>query len=165
MRDAGRASPASTAARHDRSSRPPPPRSSQQPAAAGPQQQPPVFRAGVKLVRVDVTVTGKGDRPRRTSRPPTSRSPKTAFRRRSSRSQFVQLDGKRPVGDETSLEIRSQTQAEAEAARDDVRVFAIFLDDYHVDKGPDVTIPLRRGLTEFVRQSVADRISWPSWNR
>ncbi len=65
--------------------------------------------------------------------------------------QFVRLSGQRPPGDESSLEIRSQDQAEAEAAREDVRVFAIFFDDYHVDKEPQIMIPLKRGLSEFVK--------------
>ena len=39
-----------------------------------------------------------------------------------------------------------------EAAREDVRLFAIFLDDYHIDKRPDITLPLRDALTKFVNQ-------------
>ncbi len=66
--------------------------------------------------------------------------------------QFVRLTGQRPPGDETSLDIRSQDQAEAEAARDDVRVFTIFFDDYHVDKEPQIMIPVRQGLSEFVKK-------------
>ena len=66
--------------------------------------------------------------------------------------QFVKLDGRNPEGDDRSLAIRNQQQAEAEAARDDVRVFAIFLDDYHIDKTPAITLPLRRALTRFVAQ-------------
>ena len=39
-----------------------------------------------------------------------------------------------------------------EAAREDVRLFAIFLDDYHIDKRPDITLPLRETLTKFIKQ-------------
>ena len=71
---------------------------------------------------------------------------------RSSQLQFIRLDGNRPAGDETSLEIRSQEHADAEAARDDVRLFAIFLDDYHIDKAPQITIPCGPALSEFINR-------------
>ena len=54
------------------------------------------------------------------------------------------------------LEIRSPEHAALEAARDDVRVFAIFLDDYHIEKKPDITLRVRRALKEFVRQFAAN---------
>ena len=50
------------------------------------------------------------------------------------------------------LEIRSKQHALLEAAREDVRLFAIFLDDYHIDKRPDITLPLRDALTKFIKQ-------------
>jgi len=141
------------------SSQTPPPVGQQAPPAAQqtppagqqqPQQQPPVFRAAVKLVRVDATVTGKGDQPVADLTAADFEIAEDGVPQKVEQIQFIRLDGNRPVGDETSLEIRSQEQAEAEAARDDVRVFAIFLDDYHVDKAPQITIPLRKGLSLFV---------------
>ncbi|HSP90788.1 MAG TPA: hypothetical protein VLN08_07775, partial [Vicinamibacterales bacterium] len=51
-----RASPASPPALQQA----PPPAAQQAPPSG---QQQPVFRAGVRLVRVDVSVTGKGDKP------------------------------------------------------------------------------------------------------
>jgi VWFA-related protein len=128
---------------------PVPPAGAQQPAA---QQQPPVFRAGVKLVRVDLTVTGRNDLPLAGLQAGDFEVTEDGVPQQVDQVQFVQLDGKQAAGDDSSLQIRSQSHAEAEAARDDVRVFAIFLDDYHVDKAPDVTLPLRRGLTDFVRK-------------
>jgi VWFA-related protein len=127
----------------------------QQPPPQQP-QQPPVFRAGVKLVRVDLSVTGKGDLPVADLQAGDFDVTEDGVPQKVDQLQFVQLDGKRPPGDESSLDIRSQEQAEAEAAREDVRVFAIFFDDYHVDKEPQIMIPLRRALTEFVGHL------WPS---
>ena len=66
--------------------------------------------------------------------------------------QFVRLDGQRKVDNGESLEIRGTTQALVEAAKDDVRLFAIFLDDYHIDRHPTITIPLRKALEGFVEQ-------------
>jgi VWFA-related protein len=37
-----------------------------------------------------------------------------------------------------------------EAAREDVRLFGIFLDDYHIDKRPEITLPLRAAITSFI---------------
>ena len=122
------------------------------PAGQQPAQQQPVFRAGVKLVRVDATVTGKGDLPVADLTAADFEVAEDGVPQKVEQLQFVRLDGRRPAGDETSLEIRSQEQAEAEAMRDDVRVFAIFLDDYHIDKAPQITIPMRQALTLFVNR-------------
>ena len=67
-------------------------------------------------------------------------------------SQFLRVDGERNSDLNEPLEIRSREHAALEAARDDVRLFAIFLDDYHIDKRPDITLPLRDALTKFVIQ-------------
>ena len=128
----------------------------QPPGQQPPAQQQPVFRAGVRLVRVDVTVTGKGDQPVADLTLGDFEVAEDGVPQKVEQLQFIRLDGRRPAGDETSLEIRSQDQAEAEAARDDVRVFAIFLDDYHIDKAPSITIPLRQGLTLFINRM------WPT---
>jgi VWFA-related protein len=127
----------------------------QQPEPVAPAQPPPqvpVFRAGIKVVRVDATVTASGDRPVSDLTAADFELSEDGVPQRIDQVQFIRLTGRRAPGDDTSLEIRSQDHAEAEAARDDVRVFAIFLDDYHVDKAPDVTLPLRSGLTAFIRQ-------------
>jgi VWFA-related protein len=133
-----------------------PPAGQQKPEQQQPAQQPPVFRAGVKVVRVDVAVTGKGDQPVADLTSDEFEVAEDGVPQKVDQLQFVRLDGQRPAGDETSLEIRSQEQAEAEAARDDVRVFAIFFDDYHVDKAPQITIPMRQGLSLFINRL------WPS---
>jgi VWFA-related protein len=133
-----------------------PPVPAQQPPTAaqnppqGQQQQPPVFRAGVKVVRVDATVTGKGDQPAADLQAADFEVTEDGVPQKVDQVEFIRLTGQRP-SDGEALTIRSQAHAEAEAAREDVRLFAIFLDDYHVDKTPEITIPLRRDLVEFVR--------------
>ena len=122
------------------------------PGQQQPGQQQPVFRAGVRLVRVDVSVTGKGDKPVADLTRADFEVEEDGVPQTVEQLQFVSLDGHRPAGDETSLEIRSQAQAEAEAARDDVRVFALFFDDYHVDKAPQITIPMRQALSLFINR-------------
>lgn len=114
------------------------------------QQPPPVFRAGTNLVRVDVSVTNRMGEPvadltaddfevTEDGTPQTIRS-----------FEFVRLDG--TTTDERSLPIRSPQHAAAEAARDDVRLFLIFWDEYHIDH----FIPTTRGkrvLSDFIMSS------------
>ena len=66
--------------------------------------------------------------------------------------KFVRVDGNRTSNLDEPLEIRSKPHALLEAAREDVRLFALFLDDYHIDKRPDITLPLRDTLTKFIKQ-------------
>ena len=66
--------------------------------------------------------------------------------------QFVVASGRRTDGDGDSLAIRSPEHAAAEAARDDVRVFVIFWDDYHIDRFANA-IRGRQALTDFISSS------------
>ena len=54
--------------------------------------------------------------------------------------------------DDLSLPIRSPEHAAAEAARDDIRVFVIFWDEYHIAQMRP-TIEGREALTDFVRNA------------
>ncbi len=101
-------------------------------ALTGQQQPPPTFRTGTSVVRVDVTVIDRRGSPvtsltaddfdvREDGQPQTI----TAFK-------LVEASGA-PM-DDLSLEIRNPEHAKAEAARDDVRVFLIFWDEYHIEE-------------------------------
>jgi VWFA-related protein len=128
----------------------PPP---QDPPPGQARQQPtPTFRAGVRLVRVDVSVTGNSDRPVSSLQAHDFEVTEDGVPQKVETLQFVRLDGQPKPGGETALEIRSQDHAQAEAARDDVRVFVLFLDDYHIDRTPGVTIPMRRNLSAFIER-------------
>jgi VWFA-related protein len=118
----------------------------QDPAPAG--QQQPTFRAGVKLVRVDVSVTGKNDEPLVDLQASDFEVEEDGARQRVETLQFVRPGSESPR--EESLDIRSAYHGEAEAARDDVRTFVIFLDDYHIAKLPAIVLPLRYALSAFV---------------
>ena len=102
-------------------------------AATSPQDQQPTqpFRSGTTTVRVDATVIDRSGRPVSTLtaddfevREDDVVQPVTSFK-------FLANSG-RP-SDDRSLPIRSQQHAAAEAARDDVRVFLIFWDEYHIE--------------------------------
>jgi VWFA-related protein len=119
----------------------------QAPQAATP-QQPPVFRGGTTLVQIDAIV---GD---------ASGQPIVDL----AAEDFEVLDDGRPVpiqrvrflgaeaynGDATLAPIRTHDDEEREASRDDVHVYAIFLDDYHVRRMGELRVV--EPLLAFVRQ-------------
>ena len=117
---------------------------------AEPQQ--PIFRAGTDLVRVDVTATANGDEPVADLQASDFEILEDEVPQTIETIKFIRVDGTRTSNLDEPLQIRSKEHARLEAARDDVRLFAIFLDDYHIDKRPDITLPLRDTLTKFVRQ-------------
>jgi VWFA-related protein len=57
-----------------------------------------------------------------------------------------------PTKDGPPRQIRTDDDEEAEAAKDDVRLFAVFLDDYHVRQGTSVGV--RDQLTRFIEQQL-----------
>ena len=123
--------------------------SRQQPAAESPLQQP-IFRAGTDLVRVDVTVTVRDDEPVVDLAPADFELTEDDVPQVVETMKFVRVDGSRTSDHNEPLEIRSKPHAIQEASRDDVRLFGIFLDDYHIDKRPEITLPLRAAITSFI---------------
>jgi VWFA-related protein len=114
--------------------------------------QAPTFRAGTDLVRVDVTVTQRGDEPVTDLTVADFEITDDGVPQTVETLKFVQVDGTRQSNLDEPLEIRSKEHALLEASREDVRLFAIFLDDYHIAKRPEITLPLREALTKFVNQ-------------
>jgi VWFA-related protein len=114
-----------------------------------PPEEQPTFRAGVKLVLVDVSVTGPGDEPIADLTPEDFELTEDGVPQKVEQATLVRLTGE-PRGDGEALAIRSQDHALAEAARDDVRLFAVFMDDYHLGRFPQEMLPLRKALTDFV---------------
>ena len=128
-----------------------------QPPATQPPAQPstpapgqPTFRTGVGLVRVDVTVSGPDDRPMGDLTVDDFEVREDGVVQAVETLQFIRLTGTRAPGDDTALDIRSPEHAANEAARDDVRMLVLFLDDYHLRYGPLYDYRLRRMLHGFV---------------
>lgn len=128
---------------------PPPAQPPPAQGASPTQQQPPVFKAGTNQVRVDVTVLDrKGE--------PVSDLTKEDFEVREDgipqtvdTIKLIEAGGQAPE-DDTSLPIRSPQHAAVEAARDDIRVFVIFWDEYHIGQMAPA-IRAREALTNFVQ--------------
>ncbi len=125
------------------------PASPAQPPAPSADETQPVFRSGVQLVLVDVSVTGEGDEPLTDLSPADFELTEDGVPQVVEQATLVRLDAA-PRGDGEALEIRSPAHAIAEAARDDVRLFAVFMDDYHLGRFPQEMLPLRKGLADFL---------------
>jgi VWFA-related protein len=109
----------------------------------------PIFRGGINFVRVDVIATdGKGqhvtDLKQEEFEVLEDNAPQTVEQFR-----MIKVDGTPKPGDPPPRVIRNRDDEETEAARDDVRIFAILLDDYHVRRSNSVSI--REPLTRFVQ--------------
>lgn len=133
----------------------PGPQATAPPPAATSSQEPtgqPIFRAGVDLVRVDVSVTGRRDEPVADLTADDFVVTEDDAPQKVESAQFIRLDGQRTVDTGESLEIRGPSQGLAEAAKDDVRLYAIFLDDYHIDRIPSIVEPLKDALEDFINQ-------------
>jgi len=124
----------------------------QKPAPAEPPPQQPIFRAGTDLVRVDVTVTQRGDEAVSDLTMEDFEISEDDVPQTVETLKFIRVDGTRTSNLDEPLEIRSKEHALLEASREDVRLFAIFLDDYHISKRPEITLPLREALTKFINQ-------------
>ena len=119
---------------------------------ADPAEQQPIFRTGVNIVRVDVSVSDRDGNPIDSLQAADFQVKEDGVLQTVESAQFIRLNGAVPSDLKESIEIRSAAHAAVQAARDDVRLFVLFLDDYHVDKAPQVMIPLRRTLKAFVEK-------------
>ncbi|HEY1910970.1 MAG TPA: VWA domain-containing protein [Vicinamibacterales bacterium] len=127
------------------------PAPAQQPGQQPP-QPPPVFRAEANLVRVDVTVVDRHGELMAALTADDFALEEDGVPQTVQSFQFVVASGRRTDNDGDSLAIRSPEHAAAEAARDDVRVFVVFWDDYHIDRFANA-IRGRQTLTDFLASS------------
>ena len=111
--------------------------------------QPPTFRTEANLVRVDVTVVDRHGEPIATLAADDFAVEEDGVPQTIQSFKFVSADGQPPPGDNVSLAIRSREHAAAEAARDEVRVFVIFWNEYHIGRFAEA-IKGRKALTDFV---------------
>lgn len=122
---------------------------SQPPSQDKPQQPPPVFRTGTNQVRVDVTVTDRKGDPVRDLGKEDFEVREDGVPQAIDTIKLIEANGAAP-DDDMSLPIRSRQHAYAEAARDDIRVFVIFWDEYHIGEMAPA-IRARAALTDFVQ--------------
>jgi VWFA-related protein len=114
-----------------------------------PPQQPPVFRAGTNQVRVDVTVLDRKGEPVTDLTKDDFDVREDGIPQTIDTLKLIEATGDAPP-DDISLPIRSPEHAAVEAARDDIRVFVIFWDEYHIGQMAPA-IRAREALMNFVQ--------------
>jgi len=112
-------------------------------------QSPPAFHAEANLVRVDVAAVDRLGEPMTTLTTEDFAVEEDGAAQTIQSFKLVLVDGQPPPGDDLSLAIRSVEHAAAEAARDEVRVFVIFWDEYHISPGAEADRG-RKALTTLV---------------
>ncbi len=130
-----------------------PPAGQTPPATQADAQRQPTFRTGINFVRVDVIVSdGKGS--------PILDLKQEEFAvfedgkpQKVETFSVVKIDPLDQVEGPTNGEIRNAMDEEREAARPEVRLFVILLDDYHVRRGNDMAV--RRPLIDFIENQLA----------
>jgi VWFA-related protein len=138
-----------------------------QPPAGGAQPQPtqpPTFRAGINFVRVDVILTDKNGNMVADLKPEDFEVTEDGKPQKIETFKLVKLDGGATAAlSEPPREIRTDYDEEEEAAKDDVRLFAIFLDDYHVRRGASMAVraPLERFINTQLGPSDMIGIMYP----
>jgi VWFA-related protein len=138
----------------------------QEPQQADPQQpsgQQPTFRAGINFVRVDVIVSdGKGQ--------PVTDLTLADFEvledgkpQKIEQFRLVRVDGNLPPDSPRPREIRNRIDEEIELSKDDVRLFVLFFDDYHVRLGNSLAVkePLIRWVQTQLRPNDVVGIMYP----
>jgi VWFA-related protein len=114
--------------------------------------QQPVFRGGINFVRVDVIVTDK--KGQQVTDLKQSDFDVTEDKKPQTVEQFrlIRVDGNPRPGEPPPRQIRDSDDAAVEMAKDDVRVFVIFFDDYHVRLGNSLSV--KEPLSRFVREQL-----------
>ncbi len=125
----------------------------QAPPQAQPPPQVPTFRAGVNFVHVDVIASDRRGQAITDLTAADFDVTEDGKPQKVETFKLVTVDGVPKPGDPTPREIRTEYDEESEAARDDVRLFVIFLDDYHVRRSSAMAV--RSVLAAFVRKQMA----------
>lgn len=123
----------------------------QQSQQTPPDQPPPqpTFKTGINFVRVDVIITDKNGGTVADLQPGDFDVTEDGKPQKIETFKLVKLDGGTTEAlKEPPKPIRSDFDEESEAARDDVRLFAIFLDDYHVKRGASMGV--RTPIEKFI---------------
>src|SRR4029453_13539887 len=115
-------------------------------------QQGPI-RTGINFVRVDAIVTDKQGNPVLDLKPEEFSLSKEKKPQKIEQFSVVKIDADTQIAAGTPTAIRSLSDEEREAARPDVRLFVLLLDDYHVKRGNDLAV--RKPIIEFIQNQLS----------
>jgi VWFA-related protein len=145
---------------------PSPPPEQAQPPPPEQAQQTPTFRADINFVRVDVIVTDKQGNPVHDLKQEDFEVTEDGKPQTIQTFKLINVSENAGVGSDPPREVRNAIEEQTEAARDDVRLFAIFLDDYHVRL--ENSMRAREVLAQFIENQLqpADMagIMYPLWS-
>ena len=119
------------------------------PEQTDPDEQQPVFRTGINFVRVDVIVTDRDGNPVVDLEPEDFEVLEDGVPQSIETFRLVQVADVTPGKPDVLPPVRNRSQEESAAERDDVRLIAIFLDDYHVKR--EMGLRVREPLVNFIR--------------
>jgi VWFA-related protein len=142
----------------------------QQPPAPAPAQDPaaqtPIFRTDINVVRVDVIVTDRQGNPVHDLKPEDFEVTEDGKPQKIDTFKLINIAENLEAVPETPRAVRNAIDEQTEAARDDVRLFAIFLDDYHVRLGNSMRA--REIIAQFVENQLFPMdlagIMYPLWS-
>src|SRR5687767_12509476 len=137
-----------------RAQQPPP----QQPPATPPPatqdpQRPPTFKTGINFISVDVIVSDNKGNPILDLKPEEFSVSEDGKAQKIEQFSIVKIDPLDQVEGPSNGPIRTQADEQREAARPEVRLFTILLDDYHVRRGNDMAV--RKPLIDFIQNQLA----------
>ena len=134
----------------------PQPAPAQQPADPAPPQpertQQPPIRTGINFVRVDVIVSDGKGQPVLDLKAEDFAISEDGKPQKIESFSVVKIDNVAQAEDRPPSAIRSDYDEEREAARPDVRLFVILLDDYHVRRGNAMAV--RKPLYDFIQNQI-----------
>ena len=132
----------------------------QQPPPSPPQQPPqdpapgqPTFKARINFVRVDVIVSDRDGKPILDLKPEDFKVFEDGKPQKIEQFDVIKIDPLDQIEGPANGAIRSLDDERREAARPEVRLFVILLDDYHVRRGNDMSV--RRPLIDFIQNQLA----------
>lgn len=146
---------------------PPPPPAQTPPAQVPPAPaEQPTFRADINFVRVDVIVSDRQGNPVHDLRQEDFEITEDGKPQTIQTFKLVNVTENAGVGSDPPREVRNLIEEQTEASRDDVRLFAVFLDDYHVRL--ENSMRAREPIAQFIenRLQPADMagIMYPLWS-
>ena len=137
-----------------------------QPAQPDQTAQTPIFRADINFVRVDVIVTDREGNPVADLKQEDFEVTEDGKPQSIQTFKLINVSEDTGLGADPPREVRNAIDEQIEAARDDVRVFAIFLDDYHVRL--ENSMRAREAIARFVENQIQPKdlagIMYPLWS-
>ncbi len=140
----------------------------QEPPAAPPAQpeQTPIFRTDINFVRVDVIVNDRQGNPVHNLAQEDFEVTEDGKPQAIQTFKLINVTDNSGIGSDPPREVRNVIEEQMEAARDDARLYAIFLDDYHVRL--ENSMRAREAIAQFVENQLnpADMagIMYPLWS-